>query len=145
MLTQAQLDAEEFVTPLTDKQVLALTLLVKRYPAYYNASARYPLLGDKLQEEVDVPTVKTAALKAILTQLGVFPAFVVESSGSTEAQSFFSTVQNWEELAQDVLDTLYEVPVISGAQSYAIAQRKTENIVLKDRVVLKRSETGRRW
>lgn len=145
MITQAQIDAEEFTTPLTDKQVLVLTLLVKRYPPYYNAVGRYPLLADKLAEEVATPTVKTSALKAILTQLGVIPAFVVESSGSADAQSFFSTTQNWAELAQDVLDTLYEVPVVTGAQSYAIAQRKTENLVLKDRTIFRRSETGRRW
>ena len=145
MITQAQIDAEEYDTPLTENQVMVLNLLVKRYPAYYNAVGRYPLLGDKLAEEVAVPTVKTAALKAILTQLGLIPAFVVESQGSADAQSFFSTTQNWQELAQDVLDTLYEVPIVTGAQSYAIAQRRTEQIAIKDRVILKPSETGRRW
>src|SRR4051812_12027576 len=107
MITQAQIDNEEFTTPLTEQQVLILQLLVKRYPAYYNAAARYPLLGEKLALEVASPTVKTAALKAILTQLGILPSFVVESQGSADAQSYFSTTQNWQELAQDVLDTLY--------------------------------------
>lgn len=145
MLTQAQIDAEEFVTPLTDKQVLTLTMLVKRYPAYYNAIGRYPLIADKLAAEVAVPTVSTAGLKAVLTQLGKIPAFVVESQGSAQSQSFFSSVHNWEELAQDVLDILYEVPMVLGARSYGIAQRKTEGLVLKDRVILRQNETGRRY
>ena len=145
MITTAQINAEDFTTALTPRQVLVLTMLVKRYPPYYNAVGRYPVLANKLAAEVATPTVLTAALKAVLTQLGIIPAFVVESQGSAEAQSFFSTVQNWNELAQDVLDIMYEIPFASGAQSYAIAQRRTEKIVLKDRVIFTRDETGRRY
>lgn len=145
MITLAQIQAEEFVTALTAQQVLCLEMLVKRYPPYYNAVGRYPLLGDKLTEEVSVPTVKTAGLKAVLTQLGIIPAFVVESSGTDTEPSFFSTTQNWAELAQDVLDILYEIPIVMGAQSYSIAQRRTESIVLKDRTIFRRDETGRRF
>lgn len=151
MITQAQIDAEEFGTALTDKQVLVLILLVRRYPAYYNYPGRYPSLEDKLAAEESVPTVLTAALKAVLTQLGAIPAIVVESSGDANAQSFFSTKDNWVELAQDVLDIMYKIPMIVGSQSFAIAQRDILGMVIKDRAVhsrlLKRRsvDSERRW
>lgn len=148
MITPAQINAENFTDPLTDNQVIILTMLIRRYPRYYNASGLYPAIADKFAAEVAVPTANTAALKAILTQLGTVPVYVVESSGSATSQSFFSTVQNWEELAQDVLDVFYDIPVGLTQQSYAIAQRRNENIQLHDPYVgkrlLRKRPSGRR-
>jgi hypothetical protein len=146
MITWAQLNAESQTPALTDEQILILTLLVKQYRPYRDNYGRWPSLAVKLATEQTTPTVLTKGLKAVLTQLGVIPPFVVESSGSSESQSFFSTVQNWEALAQDVLDLIFENPVpTSSGRSFAIAQRKTEKIALRDRVILKPGETGRRY
>lgn len=147
MITQAQIDAQNFTTALTPNQVMVVTMLVKRYLVKYNAVSQYSTLGTKLQDEVDTPTVVTSAIKAVLAILGGVPTLVVESSGSDDSRSFFSTVLNWEELAQDILNVLYEnpIPVGTATQSFAIAQRRTEQIALKDRVILTENETGRRW
>ena len=146
MITQAQIDAESTTPALTVNQKLVLMMLVRRYLVRHNSVWRFADLGTVIDAEITAPTEKTSALKAILTQLGKIPSFVVESQGSAEAQSFFSTTLNWQELAQDVLDILYEAPtVIGNTQSYAIAQRQTEKIVLKDRVIFTRDETGKRY
>jgi hypothetical protein len=144
MLQLAQIQAED-MTALDSDQVLALTLLVKRYPNYINAIASWPDLEGKLAEEQATPTVKTKALKAVLVALGTQPKIVVESSGSDDARSFFSSSINWEELAQDVLDTLYDIPIPSGSFRFALAQRRIDDAVLKENVIIRQRKTGRRF
>lgn len=144
MLQLAQIQAED-MTALDSDQVLALTLLVKRYPNYINAIASWPDLEGKLAEEKATPTVKTKALKAVLVALGTQPKIVVESSGSDDARSFFSSSINWEELAQDVLDTLYDIPIPSGSFRFALAQRRIDDAVLKENVIIRQRKTGRRF
>lgn len=145
MITLTQIDAESLTPPLTDTQTLALTMLVKQYERYRNAIGIWPNITDRLVAEQVFATVKTQALKAILTQLEVIPALVVESSGSAEAQSFFSTKQNWDALAQDVLDTLYDVPIVIGPQNFAIAQRTIQKAILKDSLLISDNDAGRRY
>lgn len=143
MITLAQIDAEAQSPTLTDSQVLALTMLVKQYERYRYAIGIWPNLADKLAEEQTTATVKTQALKAVLTQLETIPALVVETSGNSDAQSFFSTKLNWDSLAQDVLDTLYDIPVTIGPQNFAIAQRTAQGTTLKDSAILREEATGR--
>jgi hypothetical protein len=144
MLTLAQIEAQN-IDPLTDDQVMALSLLVKRYPNYINAVASWPDLEGKLAAEQSTPTIKTKALKAILVTLSTQPTIVVESSGSEDTKGFFSSSTNWEELAQDVLDTLYDIPIPSGSFRFALAQRRIQDAVLKEKVVIRQRDTGRRF
>ena len=122
MLTPAQIAAESITPPLTDVQVMNLTLLVRRFPVYYNNLGLFPDFLTKLTDEKATPTVKTQALKAVLTQVGNLPEFVVESQGSREEPSHFTTNENWYDLAMDVLNLYYEVPMGLGRQNYALAQ-----------------------
>lgn len=142
MLTQAQIAAENFSTALDEGQVLTLTMLVKQYGVYASNSGLWPNFATVLQAEVDTPTVKTQGLKAVLTQLNKIPAFNVESSKN---QQYFSTKANWDTLAQDVLDILFDVAVSVSAQSVAVAQRPVQNLLLHDNTIMPRSKTGRRY
>lgn len=119
MLTPAQINAET-LDPITDEQIMNLTLLVRRYPVYINNLGLFPELQTKLIAEQTTPTVKTKGLKAVLTQLGVIPTFVVESQGSRDRPSHFATNDNWYDLALDVLDLFYEVPAGLTRQNYAV-------------------------
>jgi len=145
MITLEQIDAEKITPALTASQQLALENLVKHYPAYANAVGRWPLLSGKIDAEQLLPTVKTQALKAVLTALDELPAIVVESSGSDKAQSYFTTQSNWFALAQDVLNTLYEFPMTFGRTSFVLVQRRVQDITLNDDSILKADKTGRRY
>jgi hypothetical protein len=129
MITQAQIDAEDQTPALTDQQVLTLTLLVKRAPVYYSNVGLFPNLSTKLTDEQTTPTVITQALKAILTALGDIPEIVVESQGSRDAESHFSTNENWVELAVDVLNLFYTLAGVSR-QSYAITRDQLKAVDL---------------
>lgn len=93
-----------------------LTLLVKRYPGYRNNPTLYPDFASVLLDAVDAVThpedapVNIKALDAVLAQLAELPTFVADSEGSEAQRVFVSIAGNWEELAQTVLDILYEPP-----------------------------------
>lgn len=122
--------ADETQDPLTSVQVLALQNLVKEYRAYRAAIGRWPQLSLKLEAERVAPTVKTQALKAVLTLLEDVPAISVQSEGSDEAKSYYATLDNRELLAQEVLNTLYEIPITVGQSTYVLVQRKIGNLNL---------------
>jgi len=145
MITLTQINAENFTTALTDEQVLNLTLLVKKYPPYRDASGMWPDLAGKLADEQGTPTVKTKALKAVLTALGTIPSIVVESNGNEQAQSHFSTTENWYEYAELILNTLYEIPIATGRTSVAVVPAKITDLTLYERSYIKPSDTGRRY
>lgn len=146
MITLTQINAENFTTPLTDEQVLNLSLLVKKFPPYRDNSPLWPNLSGKLVAEQSVPTVKTKALKAVLTALGAVPSIVVESHGTDTSQADFSTNENWWELAELILNTLYEVPFATGRRSYAVVPVKITDLTLKERFVIRPiTDTGRRY
>jgi hypothetical protein len=144
MLTVAQILAEN-LTPITDEQALALEILVKQFGPYRSQSGLWPNFATKVAAEQSVPTVKTKGLKAALTQLAKLPPIVVESEGSGSSRSFLSTKQNWDMLAQDVLDILYEVPIATGATMIAVAQRRIQGMVIDDDMIIRRENSGRRY
>jgi len=144
MITLGQINAET-TDPMTDEQVLSLTLLVKKFPPYRDSSPLWPNLDGKLATEQATPTVKTKALKAVLTALGKIPSIVVESSGTDESRSHFTTEDNWYDLAEMVLNTLYQVPVPNGRQSYATVQRRIQDLTMVERFVVRPSDVGRRY
>lgn len=145
MITLAQITAEAQTPALTAEQQLALETLVKAYPGYSNAVGRWPLLSAKIDAEQATPTVKTKGLKAVLTALNDLPEVVVESSGSDKSPSYFTTQANWNALAQDVLNMLYELPIILGQQSFVLVQRRVQDITLNDGIILRSDKTGRRY
>jgi hypothetical protein len=145
MITHAQIVAESITPALTEQQVMTLSLLVKKYPPYRDASGMWPNFADKLAEEVVTPTVKTQALKAVVTALGKIPAIVVESNGTDQSQSHFSTTDNWWELAELVLNTLYDVPVATGRQSVAVVPVRITDLTLRERTTILPRDTGRRF
>lgn len=133
MLTPAQIDAESQTPALTESQVLNLTLLVKQYALYVRNLGLFSNLAEKLQAEVDTPTVKTKVLKAVLTALGELPELVVESQGSDTRPSHFTTKENWDSLALDVLNTLYELPAgLLVHQSFAVTVPTVEKFLIND-------------
>lgn len=133
MLTPAQLTAQSILPAITDEQVLNLMLLVKQYPVYVANLGLFPDLATQLSLEQATPTVVTKALKAVLAAIDELPEVVVESQGRDTAPSHFTSNENWNSLALDVLNLFYSVP--AGAlsrQSFALAQRKVENILIAD-------------
>lgn len=145
MLTLAQINAENFSVALTDEQELNLSLLVKKYPPYREAAGMWPGFADKLAAEKATPTVKTKALKAVLTALGTIPSIVVESNGTANSQSHFSTTENWYEYAELILNTLFDVPVATGRTSVAVVPVRVTDLVINERVYLNQKDTGRRY
>lgn len=130
MITQAQILAEAITPALTDEQVLNLTLLVKQYPGYISNLGFFTDLDGELALEVATPTVKTRALKAVLTALGNLPTLVVESQGRDTSPAHFSTVENWASLAIDVLNVLYDVPAgLLGSQSFALTRKPLAGLI----------------
>lgn len=63
------------------------------------------------------------ALAAVVAKLAQIPAIAVESRGTDKNFRSFSSVENWEVLAQDVIDTLYDTPPIMAGM-FAVATRK---------------------
>lgn len=145
MLTQAQINAENNTVALTDEQVMNLSLLVKKFPPYRDAPGLWPNLAVKLSQEQTGMTVKTKALKAVLTALGKLPTIVVESSGTSESTSHFSTVENWYDFAEIVLNVLYDIPVPFGRTTVSVVPAKITDLTLVERSVIRRSDTGRRY
>lgn len=132
MLTLTQINAETD-TGLTEEHQMVLEMLVKAYPEYRQAPWRYANLSATIDTvQANQPSPKIKALKAVVTALGGIPSLVVESQGTDKAPSFFSTVSNWRELAQTVLDLLYEVPYVAGPQGYIVVQRRIEDLIISD-------------
>lgn len=123
-------------TPLTNGQQLLLENLVKSYPPYINAVGKWPDLSGQIDQEQSSPTDKTYFLKAILTALDELPSVLAESSGSDTEPGFFSVGSNWAVLAQDVLNTLYVLPIIQGPMRFALVQRRIEDLVLDERSLI---------
>ena len=132
MLTPVQIAAQELTPALTDTQIMNLMLLVKQYPVYVHNLGLFPGLEAKLIEEQGTATVKTLALKAVLAAVDELPEVVVESQGRDTAPSHFTTRDNWNALALDVLNLFYSVPADLARQSFALAQRPVENILIAD-------------
>lgn len=133
MLTPTQIAAQSTSPALTDVQILNLSLLVKQFPLYAKNQGLFPDLQGKLEAEQDVPTVKTQVLKAVLVAVDDLPEVVVESQGRESAPAHFATGENWNSLALDVLNVLYDVPAgLTSPQSFAMAQRKVEDILITD-------------
>lgn len=131
MITPDQIGAENFTTALTDTQVVILTLLVKQYPVYVQNLGLFGDLAGELALEVATPTVKTQALKAVLTALNNLPEIVVESQGRSSAPSHFSVNENWNALALDVLNIFYDIPAgLLTRQSFALTQKPVQNSLL---------------
>lgn len=144
MITVAQITAED-LTAISEIQQRALMGLIEQYQPYADAPGRWPSLEDKIGAEMATPTVKTRALKAVLTALGRLPAIVVESQGQVSSPSMFATKENWDTLAFDALNILYGKSIILGPQTIGVIKRSTESMTQKDRTVFKESETGRRY
>lgn len=133
MITPDQLEAETILPALTDVQVQNILLLVKQAPVYVNNLPLFPDLVGELQAQVDTPTVITQGLKAVLTALNELPAEVVESQGRDTAPSHFTTPENWNALALDVLNLLYDLPAgLVSRQSFALTQHKLETGLITD-------------
>jgi hypothetical protein len=100
-----------------------LTLLVKRYSGYKLNKPLYPELTTVLLDAVDTvahpdeapTTIK--ALNAVLAQVNRLPKFSAELEGEAAGGVFVSIAGNWDELAQTVLDILYETPDINTTGS----------------------------
>jgi hypothetical protein len=131
MITQAQIDAQSGTADMTQTQLLALETLVKKFPEYRSNLGLYPKLKDRLTEvnttdlDATIEARRVAQrqfLRAVLASLGKLPTLKIESSGSDTEQSFFSTEQNWHDLAQDTLDCIYDV-VVTGQQQFIVLQR----------------------
>lgn len=133
MLTPTQIAAQAQTPALTDTQIMNLLMLVKQYPVYVWNLGLFPNLESELESEQAVPTVKTQALKAVLAAVDELPEIVVESQGRSDAPSHFTTQENWNSLALDVLNLFYAVPAgVLTRQSFALAQRKVENLLIVD-------------
>lgn len=144
MITPTQVAAEP-LTVLTQSQVENLILLVKQYAPYAHAPGRWPNLRTKLESHVTTVTALTPYLKAVLTALDGLPEISAESQGQADSPGFFSVKANWDALAIDVLNALYDMPADIGPTSYAVVKRSTESMAQKDRTQLYESETGRRY
>lgn len=144
MITPAQIAAENS-DPLEDLQVENLLLLVKQYGPYSRSPGMWPNLRGKLTAEKTTPTAFTPILKAVLTAVDALPEITVESQGQADSPGFFSVKANWDALAIDVLNTLYDTPAPLGPEMYAVVKRPTESLTQKDRTVFYESETGRRY
>jgi hypothetical protein len=135
MITDADIKAGKL--PLGNDKILALLMLVKRLPPkerrpsnVYDLEARIVAVkgtGDPLNPTTPAtPTmdeVKGMALDAVLTRLNALPNISVEDEGTDKERSFFSAAVNWKELAQDVLDVLYESNQQGQNQVFLVVQR----------------------
>lgn len=121
MITIEQITAEP-MTALSPQQVLALRMLVQSYDEYRKNLGVYPDFLGEVAKEVALPTERTQGLRAVLTALSRLPRLKVESQGTDKSPSFFSTKQNWDTLAQDALNVLYELPIYSGDIRFVVVQ-----------------------
>jgi hypothetical protein len=136
MITDADIAAGKL--PLSNAKRLALAMLVKRVPANKRRPSNVSDIAARIAavagtDPNGVPAVpatptiddvKGMALDAVLTRLRGLPGVVVQDEGSDKERVFLSTAENWQELAQDVLDVLYESQGTS--QTYLIVQRTLE-------------------
>lgn len=127
-------DATYFGTILSDTALMALRNLVYRSQEWRNNRGYYmdvyaamvaartaALAGGATGEQKAVAQV----LAAVVLKLRRTPGIRVEDEGSQEAKSFYSSPDNWEELALDVLGILY-LPAGGGATgsgSFIVATR----------------------
>lgn len=129
MLTPTQITAQSQSPALTDDQVINIMLLVKQYPVYLANLGLFPGLEDMLAAEKAVPTVKTKVLKAVLAAVDALPEVVVESQGRTDSPSHFTSHDNWNSLALDVLNTFFSVPANLSHQSFALANADLDTLL----------------
>lgn len=115
MLTDTEILAGD--PAVTPEGQLALSNLVRRSKQYNSARAFYGNVRATLLAIVTAGSLVGAtpeavalakALGAVVTKLKTLPPISVDSEGSDQARSFFSTTDNWEELALDVLNIAYE-------------------------------------
>lgn len=144
MLTVAQIDAET-QDPLTDSQVVSLLNIVRRYKVYAMEQGKWPDLEGKLNTEQLTPTVKTQALKAVLTAVAKLPSLVVETNGTDTDRSYFSTRLNWEEAAIDILNILYKVPAVIGRTGIIAVRKTVKDLTQREDIYLTDRDTGRRY
>lgn len=107
--------------PLTDPKMLAIKMLIKRHPEYRRAPGLYPLLTDTIEAHKN--DLQGQALDALLTRLGQLPQLIVAISGD---DGDFSSLENWESVALDMLNVLYDWEAIiinAGPTVIGIAQR----------------------
>jgi hypothetical protein len=124
-------------TLLDAKGQLTLIKIVKRSDRYNRALGAYPNLEatlkaiadaalapapdpDTFEHQMDV--AKGMALAAVLLKLRQMLGIVVESEGGPNNRRYYATTLNWEELARDVLDTMYETPPLMQ-QMFAVVAR----------------------
>lgn len=142
MITDVQIGAGQL--PLGYDKQMALLMLVKRYPAYKRQASRWPALAAAINSVSGMPDsdnpipggdpgspaspvaptltdIKGMALDATLTALRGLPGVVVEDEGTDKEKVYFGTASNWEELAQGVLDILYDTT--GSSQVYRVVQR----------------------
>lgn len=133
MIIPTQVAAQTILPALTEVQVENVLLLVKYCPIYVRNLGLFPDLEGELATEVATPTVKTQFIKAVLAALDELPEVVVESQGRVSAPSHFTTNENWNALALDVLNLFYATPAgFSSNQSFSLAQRRVEDLILDD-------------
>lgn len=128
MLTPSMIGAETISPALTTGQKLNLMILVRHaYPTY--AATWDAALSGYIDAEIVTPTVKTQALKAVLTQLDVLPAEDVESQGESSSPTFFSTSVNWRSLALDIL-VIFNIQTagVGSQQSWGLVQRTIADV-----------------
>lgn len=123
MITISQITAQN-TDPLTNEQVLVLFQIVKQYQLYRDAPGRYPSVKTKLEEEQNSPTVKTKALKAVITAHNELPSLVVQSQGSDKQPGYFETKNNWDALAIDILDILFDYSNTAWSSYLAVPKTK---------------------
>jgi hypothetical protein len=122
---------------LTLTALMALRNLVFRSETYAENSGFYGDLWatlkqarvDALADAIDGETEEEAeerkavgqVLAGVVKKLRRTPSIRVEDEGSRGAQSFFSSADNWEELARDVINTIYRPASTSGPQGVFMA------------------------
>lgn len=101
---------------------LALVKLVRRYSRYHDNKPLYPDLALTVKATIDAAIAigstdeqkaLAKALGAVLRKLETLPGFVIQAFGSDQRPADFSSNVNWQELAQDVLDTLYDPQTVT--------------------------------
>lgn len=151
MLTHTDIEGGD-VRILTPRAALALSNLVKRSAAFKVSGLYYTDVATTIAGAIaaahaqDAPVLAAAdanaadaaaiaagatpadlalakALAAVCAKLAGLPGIAVESEGTDKARSFFSAERNWDELALDIINTLYDTPPVV-AQGFGIATRK---------------------